>query len=61
MFGLDTVIKGETIGRELLDGVSGQDDLGAACIVQGADGACSLVHGWLVDVESVDPPPQWVM
>ena len=59
--GLDTVIEGEVIGGELLDGVSGQYDLEAAFTVQCDDGACFLVHGWLVDVEIVDPPAQWVM
>ena len=59
--GLDTVIEGEVIGGELLDGVSGKYDLEAALTVQCDDGACFLVHGWLVDVEIVDPPAQWVM
>ena len=59
--GLDTVIEGEVIGGELLDGVSGKYDLEAAFTVQCDDGACFLVHGWLVDVEIVDPPGQWVM
>ena len=59
--GLDTVIEGEVIGGELLDGVSGRYDLEAAFTVQCDNGACFLVHGWLVDVEIVDPPAQWVM
>ena len=59
--GLDTVIEGEVIGGELLDGVSGRYDLGAAFTVQCDDGACFLVHGWLVDQEIVAPSAQWVM
>lgn len=59
--GLDTVIEGEIIGGELLDGVSGQYDLEAAFTVQCDDGACFLVHGWLVDVEVLDAPASWVM
>ena len=59
--GLDTVIEGEVIGGELLDIVSGQYDLEAAFTVQCDDGAWFLVHGWLVDVEVLNPPAQWVM
>ncbi len=59
--GLDTVIEGEVIGGELLDGVSGQYDLEAAFTVKRDDGSCFLVHGWLVDVEIISPPAQWVM
>ncbi|WP_419805951.1 hypothetical protein [Terriglobus sp.] len=59
--GLDTVIEGELIDGELLDVVSGQYDLDAAFTVQCHDGACFLVHGWLVDVEVLNPPAQWVM
>ena len=59
--GLDKIIEGEVIGGELLDGVSGQYDLDAAATVQCDDGACFMVHGWLVDVEIVAPPFLWVM
>ena len=59
--GLDTVIEGKVIGGELLDGVSGQYDLEACLHRQCDDGACFLVHGWLVDVKIVSPPPQRVM
>ncbi len=59
--GMDTVIEDEVIGGELLDDVSGQFDLEAAFTVQCDDGACFVVHGWLVDVEVLDPPAQWVM
>ena len=44
--GLETVIEGEVIGGELLDGVSGQYDLDGAFTVQCDDGTCFLVHGW---------------
>ena len=59
--GLDTVIEREVIGGGLLDGLSEQYDLQADVTVQCEDGACCLVHGWLLDVEIVDPPAQWVM
>lgn len=59
--GLDTVIEGEVIGGELLDGVSVQYDLEAAFTVQCDDGACFLVPGWLDGLESATPPAQWVM
>ncbi len=59
--GLDTVIEGEVIGGELLDGVSGQYDLEAEFTVKCDDGVCFRVHGWLVDVEILDPPAPWVM
>ena len=59
--GLDTVIEGEVIGGELLDGVSGQFDLEAGFTVQCDDGACFLIHGWLVDVEILGMPAGWVM
>lgn len=55
------MIEGEVIGGELLDGVSGQYDLECAFTVKSDDGVCFLVHGWLVDVEILDPPAQWVM
>lgn len=38
---LDTVIKGEVIGGELRDGVSGKYDLEAAFTVRGDDRTCS--------------------
>lgn len=59
--GLDTVIEGEVIGGELLDGVSGQYDLEAEFTVKCDDGVCFRVHGWLVDVEILNPPAPWVM
>lgn len=59
--GLDTVIEGEVMGGELLDGVGGQYNLGSAFTVKCDDGVCFLVHGWLVDVEILAPPTQWVM
>ena len=58
---LETVIEGEVIGGELLDGVSGQYDLEAAFMVKCDDGVCFTVHGWLVDVKILEPPAQWVM
>ncbi len=59
--GLDTVIEGEVIGGELLDGVSGQYDLESAFTVKCDDGVCFLVHGWLVDVEILNPLAPRVM
>ena len=45
--GLDTVIEGEVIGGELLDGVSGQSDLGVSspCVVTTACAFC-FTAGW---------------
>lgn len=55
-------VGGEVIGDELINGVSGQYDLEAAFTVQCDDGACLLIHGWLVDAEILDTPaPDWVM
>ena len=59
--GLDTVIEGEVIGGELLDGVNGQYDLESAFTVRCDDGVCFTVHGWLVDVEILDRPASRVM
>ncbi len=59
--GLDTVIEGEVIGGELLDGVSGLYDLGSAFTVRCDDGVCFAVYGWLVDVAILDRPASWVM
>jgi hypothetical protein len=58
---LDTLIEGEVIGGELLDGVSGQYNLKAEFIVRCDDGVCVSVHGWLADVEILDSAIQWVM
>ena len=58
---LDAVIEGEVIGGELLNGVHCEYDLEAAFTVQCDNGACFLVHGWLVDVKILDKPAQWVM
>ena len=56
------MIEGEVIGGELIDGVSGRYDLEAVFTVQRDDGACFLVHGWLVDVEILNTPlAGWVM
>ena len=49
--GLDTVIEGEVIGGELLDGQSGRFDLESEF----------TVRGWLVDVEILNEPAEWVM
>ena len=59
--GLDTVIEGEVIGGELLDGQSGQFDLESEFTVRCDDGVCFTVHGWLVDVEVLNEPAVWVM
>ena len=45
--GLDTVIEGEVIGGELLDGMSGQHNIQAAFAVQCDDGPASWsTAGW---------------
>lgn len=45
--GLESVIEGEVIGGELLDGVSGQYDLQSAFTVKCGNGTCSLyMAGW---------------
>lgn len=59
--GLDTVIEGEVIGGELLDGRERAIRPGSCVHRQCDDGARFLVHGWLVDVEVIEPPAQWVM
>ena len=59
--GLDTVIEGEVIGGELLDGQSGRFDLESEFTVRCDDGVCFTVHGWLVDVEILNEPSGWVM
>ncbi len=59
--GLDTVIEGEVIGGELLDGQSGRFDLESEFTVRYDDGTCFTVHGWLVDVEVLNEPAGWVM
>jgi hypothetical protein len=59
--GLDTMIEGEVIGGELLDGQSRRFDLEAEFTVRCDDGACFTVHGWLVAVEILNEPPEWVM
>ncbi len=59
--GLEKVITGEVIGGELLDGESGQFDLEAEFTVRCDNGACFTVHGWLVDVEVLTEPTEWVM
>jgi hypothetical protein len=59
--GLDTVIEGEVIGGELLDGQSGSFDLESEFTVRCDDGACFAVLGWLVDVEILNEPAEWVM
>ncbi len=59
--GIETVIEGEVIGGELLDGASGRYDLAAAFTVKCDNGACFLVHGWLVDVEILNSSASWVM
>ena len=58
--GLETVIEGEVIGGELLDGDSGRFDLETEFTVRCDNGACT-VHGWLVDVEVLREPSHWVM
>ena len=59
--GLDTVIEGEVIGGELLDGQSGRFDLECEFTVRRDDGACFTVLGWLVDVEILNEPAGWVI
>ena len=59
--GLDTVIEGEVIGGELRDGQSERFDLESEFTVRCDDGACFTVHGWLVDVEILNEPAEWVM
>jgi hypothetical protein len=59
--GLETVVEGEVIGGELLDGLSGRFDLEAAFTVRCDDGACFYIHGWMVEVEILDDAPQRVM
>ena len=59
--GLDKVIEGEVIGGELLDGRSGRFDMESEFKVRCDDGACFTVQGWLVDLEILNEPAEWVM
>jgi hypothetical protein len=59
--GLDTVIEGEVIGGELLDGVGGKFDLEAEFTVRCDDGACFRSCGWMVEVEIMNDSAQRVM
>ena len=59
--GLDAVIEGEVIGGELLDGVSGEFDLGCEFTVRRDDGVCFLIHGWMVEVAILAEPAERVM
>ena len=59
--GLDTVIEGEVISGELLDGQSGQFNLESEFTVRCDDGACFTIHGWLIDVEILIEPAGWVI
>lgn len=55
---LDTVIEGDVIGGEPLDGVSGDFNLDAEFTVRCDDGQCFSVHGWMIDVEVVREAPK---
>jgi hypothetical protein len=46
----DTVIEGEVIVGKLKDGQGDWFDLGSEFAVKWKNGACSIVHGWLVNV-----------
>ena len=59
--GLETMIEGEVIGGERLDGQSGRFDLESEFTVRCDNDACFTVHGWLVDVEVLNEPLEWVM
>ena len=59
--GLNTVIEGEVIGGELLDSQSGRFDLESEFTVRCDNGACFTVHGWMVAVEILTEPAEWVM
>lgn len=48
---LDSVIEGDVIGGELLDGVSGGFDLESVFMIRCDDRRCFSFHGWMVDVE----------
>ena len=59
--GLESVIEGEVIGGEMLDGVSGQFDLEAAFTVRCDDDACFRIHGRMVEIEILDDTPRRFM
>ena len=59
--GLDKAIEGDVISGELQDGQSGSFDLESEFTVSCDDGACFTVLGWLVDVEILNEPAEWVM
>ena len=58
---LDSVIEGEVIGGDLLDGASGGFDLESVFTVRCDDGKCFSVHGWMVDVQVLQDSTKWVM
>lgn len=59
--GLNAIIEGEVIAGVLVDGVSGQFDLGCEYTVRCDDGACFRIHGWMVEAEILDPSPTQVV
>ena len=59
--GLHTVIEGDVIGGKVLDGQSGRFDLESEFTVRCDDGVCFTVHGWMLDVEVLNEPAEWVM
>ena len=61
VYGLETVIEGEVIGGELLDGVSGQFDLEAAFTVRCDDGVWFLHSRLDGGVEVLDDTPRRIM
>ncbi len=58
--GLETVIEGEVIGGEYLDGVCGEFDLENTFTVRCDDGACFQIHGWMVDTLVLEQTPERV-
>ena len=47
-------IEGEVIGGDDFDPISGTCDLGSTFTVRCDDGALFQVHGWMVDVSTVE-------
>lgn len=56
--GFDTLIEGEVIDGQLLDGRSGGFDLDSAFTVRCDDGVSFRIHGWMVQVEILAEPAE---
>lgn len=54
-------VEGEVIGGEKFDPITGECDLESEFTVRCDDGTVFQVHGWLVDIEIIEPRKPVVM